>query len=264
MFLIINLKTHAILGYVLGHKSLVDHYVEELYKKILNNYHIDQNPLLIHSDLKTEYTGSEVKKVFAEENSKVSSAVGDRNKNQVSETINDKIKALVILELFIKDTRTLRALIETEPTTFKRKTKISKSRSSEYRKWIFSSSFFQLNVFSAFQNAIQTYNKQEFTSGMSGKHAEFYNTKIKGKTMENLHLVSSKNEFANQVKKINIKEFKLVEQKIAKILIEDSGVSDKLVSIESLLLKGQNSTQEMLRFGFTGLARQNSELLASC
>ena len=44
---------------------------------------------------------------------------------------------------------------------------------------------------------------------------------------------------------------------------KDSEVSDKLVSIESLLLERQNSTQEMLRFGFTGLARQNSELFAS-
>lgn len=262
LFLVINLKTRAILGYVLGHQPVTDYYVAELYKKILDNYHVDQNPLIIHSDLKAEYTGPEVKKVFVKENIEISSATGDRHQNQVSETINDKIKALLVLELFIKDTRTLRALIKTQPATFKGKTQVSKSRSSAYRKWIFSSAFFHLNAFAAIQNAIQTYNKQEFTSGISREHAEFYNTKIKGKTMANLHLVSSKDELANQVKKTNIEEFKLVEQKLAKILSQDSGVSDKLISIENLLLEGQNSTQEMLRFGFTGLAKQNSQLLA--
>jgi integrase len=263
LFLVINLKTRAILGYVLGHQVVTDHYVAELYKTILDNYHVGQSPLIIHSDLKTEYTGPEVKKVFAEENIEVSSAIGDRHQNQVSETINDKIKALVVLELFIKETRGLKALIKIQPANFKGKTQVSKSRSSEYRKWIFSSDFFHLNAFVTIQNAIQTYNKQEFTSGMSREHAEFYNTKIRGKTPENVHLVASKDELANRVKKTNIEEFKLVEQKLAKILSEESDVSDKLLSIESLLLEGQNSTQEMLRYGFTGLASQNSELLAN-
>ena len=263
LFLVINLKTRAILGYVLGHQLVVDHYVAELYRTILNNYQVDQSPLIIHSDLNAEYTGSEVKKVFAEYNIEVSSATGDRHQNQVSESINDKVKALVVLEFLLKDTTGLRALIKTQPTPFKGKTQVSKSRSSEYRKWLFSSAFFQLNAFVAIQNAIQTYNKQEFTSGMSREHAEFYNTKIKGKTVENLHLVASKNELANKIKKTNIEEFQLVEQKLAIILSEKSHVSDKLVAIENLLLEGQNSTQEMLKFGFTGLARQNTELLAN-
>ena len=84
LFLVINLKTRAILSYVLGHQLVVDHYVAELYRKILNNYHVDQNPLIIHSDLKAEYTGPEVRKVFAEENIEISSATGDRHQNQVS------------------------------------------------------------------------------------------------------------------------------------------------------------------------------------
>lgn len=44
--------------------------------------------------------------------------------------------------------------------------------------------------------------------------AEFQNTKIKGKTRETLHLVKSSDQLANQIKKINIQEFKEVENQL--------------------------------------------------
>lgn len=49
---------------------------------------------------------------------------------------------------------------------------------------------------------------------MSRTNAEFYNTKIKGKTRETLHLVKSSDQLANQIKKINIQEFKEVENQL--------------------------------------------------
>ena len=81
--------------------------------------------------------------------------------------------------------------------------------------------------------------------------------------MENIHLVKSSDPLANQIKKTNIQEIKEVEKRLISILNDNSGVSEKLVSIEKLLLYGQNSTQELLKFGFTGLAKQNMELIES-
>lgn len=149
LFIAINLKTHALLGYILGHQPASSFYIVELYKKILTNYNVNQNSLIIHSDLKVKYTSSEVQKFFAKENIKISVASGKYHQNQVSESVNDKIKALVILELISKDTRRLRALIKTQPSVFKGKSIISKSRNKDYRKSFFNSDFFQQNAFSA-------------------------------------------------------------------------------------------------------------------
>ena len=96
---------------------------------------------------------------------------------------------------------------------------------------------------------------------MSRKNAEFYNTKIKDKIRETLHLVKSSDQLANQIKKINIREFKEVENQLTMILNDKSDLAEKLISIEKLVLDCQNSTQEILKYGFTGLAKQNMELL---
>jgi len=65
---------------------------------------------------------------------------------------------------------------------------------------------------------------------MSRTNAEFYNT-------------------SDQIKKINIQ----VENQ----LNDKSDLAKTLISIEKLVLNGQNSTQEILKYGFTGLAKQN-------
>lgn len=95
---------------------------------------------------------------------------------------------------------------------------------------------------------------------MPRKNTNFFNTKIKEKTIENIHLVKSNSKLENQIKKINIQEFKKIEQQLTYILNDNSNVSEKLVSIEKLLLDGQNIAQEMLRFGLTGLLSKIANL----
>lgn len=73
--------------------------------------------------------------------------------------------------------------------------------------------------------------------------------------MENMHLVKSSDPLDNQIKKTNVQEIKKVEKRLISILNDNSGISEKLVSIEKLLLDGQNSTQELLKLRFTGLAK---------
>lgn len=51
VFLVINIKTRAILGYILSYKKIYGYYIFELYKLILDNYPFkDQSPLIVHSD----------------------------------------------------------------------------------------------------------------------------------------------------------------------------------------------------------------------
>jgi len=106
LFLVINLKTRIIFGYIIRHKPVTSSYIIELYNKILFNYKVDQNPHFIHSDLKYKYYRLlEIEKFFAEEQIKISLALGAKHQNQVSESVNDKIKAQMILDLISKDIR---------------------------------------------------------------------------------------------------------------------------------------------------------------
>lgn len=49
-----------------------------------------------------------------------------------------------------------------------------------------------------------------------------------------MHLIKSINPLANQIKKTNVQEIKEVEKRLISILNANSGVSEKLVSIEIL------------------------------
>jgi hypothetical protein len=264
LFLVINLKTRAILGYILSHKPVTGNDIVELYSKILENYNADQRPLIVHSDLAPsgEYSSPAVTKFLKEigHRIEISFAVGDQHQNQVSESVNDKIRALTILEILSKNNTGLRALVKTQPAHFKGKSNTSKSQSKEYREWFFESHFFQTKAYEAIENAVISYNSQDFSADMTRDEAEFLNTKIKGKTIEELHLVKSKDELANRIRKGNIEEFRNVESELTNILVDNTDVPHKLSRIENLLLAGQNSTHELLKLGFSGLAMQNSEL----
>lgn len=155
LFLVTNLKTRVILGYILGHKEAKSFYILELYRKILLTYKVGQNPLFIHSDLKEEYYKSkEIIRFFEEEKIQLSLASGNKHQNQVSESINDKIKYETILYLISKDMRLLRALIKTQFSIFKGKNNKNKARARSYRKWFFNTNFFKQHAFSAIQKAI--------------------------------------------------------------------------------------------------------------
>lgn len=105
LFLVINLKTRIILGQILGSQLVSGHYVVKLSKKILTNYRLSQNPLIIHSNLKFESTLAGVRKFLSQKNSKISLTANDCHQNQVSDLVTYKIKALVVSELLSKDIR---------------------------------------------------------------------------------------------------------------------------------------------------------------
>jgi integrase len=264
LFVVLNLKTRAILGFVLGHEETTSHYIVELYEEILNNYNLQQKPLFIHSDLGREYYDRKPIRDFLERQEiAVSLAAGDRHQNQVSESINNRIKHETILHLISQDNKSLRALVKTQPEQFKGKSKESKAKSGDYRKWFFTTAFFKQNAFSAITKGIEKYNEREFATGMTRKSAEFFNSKIIGKNEEEFHLVHSKHEFANQIRLSNEMEFTKARNQIQSILDSDLDVSNKLIEVQKLILEGQNATQEIMKMGFGGLAYQNAQLLES-
>lgn len=57
--MVINLKTRAILGYILHQDVLGDDIIIELYHKILECYQ-DNNPIIIHSDTEPASTSEKV------------------------------------------------------------------------------------------------------------------------------------------------------------------------------------------------------------
>lgn len=168
LFLVINLKTRAILGYILYQDTLGDDNIIELYSKLLNCYN-NNNPIIIHSDTEPAFTSKKVELFLKNQEPKieVSITLGRKNQNQVSESINDRIKTLVTKVLISKDTKGLREWRKSLPEKMKSLSINSKSKNAEFRKLLFRSQFFQQKKIDAIINAIYQYNKTEFTKGIS-------------------------------------------------------------------------------------------------
>ena len=181
VFLVINIKTKAILGYVLGQKNISGYYMAELYKLILDNYPLkDQSPLIVHSDSENEYFTSHIIELFKEENIQVSVSVSvaDKHQNQVSEAVNNQIKFSTVCNIIEEgqNTKEFRNLVRIQPDKFKHKSKVSKAQSKEYRQWLFKSEYFRNRAFKAIEKAILDYNERNFSRGITRKEAEYYNT----------------------------------------------------------------------------------------
>lgn len=105
LFMIINLKTRAILGYILHQNILNEKLIIGLYQKLFNQYN---NPIAIHSDMEPAFSSTLVRNFLKKEGVEISSTIGAKNQNQVSESINERIKALLTLKLVEKDSKSLR------------------------------------------------------------------------------------------------------------------------------------------------------------
>lgn len=116
LFMIINLKTRAILGYILHKSILNEELIIELYQKLFNQYN---NPIVIHSDMEPAFSSTLVRNFLKKEGVGISSTTGAKNQNQVSESINERIKALVTLELVKKDSKSLRDWRKNVPSDLK-------------------------------------------------------------------------------------------------------------------------------------------------
>ena len=80
LFLMLSLKTFAILGYIIYQNTLNDDSIIEFYQKVLDQYHND-SILGIHSDSDFIFKSEKIKKILDKEKIKISSTTDLKNKN---------------------------------------------------------------------------------------------------------------------------------------------------------------------------------------
>jgi hypothetical protein len=156
------------------------------------------------------FSSTLVRNFLKKEGVEISSTIGAKNQNQVSESINERIKALLTLKLVEKDSKSLRDWRKNIPSDLKGMSSIRKYKTKKFRQLLFISTYFQQKRFEVILAAIAEYNKKDFSAGISLVEAEYYNTKIVPKTKENLQLVRSNDLFGEKRKKEN--QFKMLKK----------------------------------------------------
>lgn len=259
LYLVINIKTRAILGYILHNDCKNDDLIIELYEKILQQYKFNK-PVFVHSDTEPEFTSKKVREYLDKKGIKVSTTKGKKNQNQLSESINEQIKMLTTLVLLEKETSDFKNWRKNLNPKFKNLRKVIRAKSTEFRKELFKSNYFTKCRLKAIPDAIKRFNDRLYIDGISRQQAEYYNTKIVGKTLEDVQLLRSDDEFAQALKNSSVIAIKAVEQHLRKIMESDQDVDNKLTNIAALVVSQNLQIQGTLQRGFIGLATQNQEL----
>jgi len=262
LFLVVSLKTRTILGYIQAKNCQNEDSIIELYKRILDEYEFSGPPCVIHSDMEPAYHSKNVSEFLGDHNVHVSITKGVKYQNQVSESINSRIKYLVA-EIMLEDanSRSYRKFQQSLPEELKPiRLKIDRCRSKEYKKHLFKSDWFKLERHDVIQKAIIKYNKTDYSRGISREEAHYYDSFIESTNIENTHLVSSKHMLAQKIESENLASIKQVQTRITEILKTESDTEEKIAEIVSLMFQRQDQTDVLLQQGFIGLSIQNKEL----
>lgn len=262
LFLVVSLKTRAILGYMQGKNCQNEDLIIELYKQILEDYEFSGSPCIIHSDMEHSYHSKKVRKFLGDHNVYVSITKGAKRQNQLSEAINSRIKYLVA-EVLIEDSNSkiYRYFKQSLPEKLQLlRSKTDRCRNKEYRNYLFKSNLFKSQQHDAIQKAIIKYNKTDYSKGISRQEAQYYDSFIEGTTIENTNLVCSNHLLAQKIKDENLASIKQVHTKIEDILKTKSETEEKIAEIVSLVFQRQDQTDILLQQGFIGLSVQNAEL----
>jgi hypothetical protein len=145
LFLVVSLNTRAILGYIQGKNCRNEDLVIELYEEILDEYEFASKPCFVHSDMEQTYHSEKVQEFLSEKGIYVSTTGGSRNQNQVSESVNARIKYLVAhILLDNPNVRSYREFSKTLPENLQNiRKKSQKCNDNVYRKHLFNSNLFK-------------------------------------------------------------------------------------------------------------------------
>ena len=194
--------TRAILGYILHQNYLNDDIVIELYHQILKDYKIN-NPIVRNSERGAAFSSDKVLDFLKTKEVEISLTL---DQNQVSESIHERIQALVTLKLIQKDSRQLRNWRKTVPKKLKLMSNTNKSRNQEFRQLLFESEYFQQKRFETIPNAISESNKVELP-----EKVEYSN-----------------NEMTLTIKQENIQSIQKVENELRKILNSEIEMEERI------------------------------------
>ena len=263
LFLVVSLNTRAILGYIQGKNCRNDDLVIELYKKILDEYEFPSKPCFVHSDLEETYHSKKVQQFLSNQGIYISTTEGVKNQNQLSESINNRIKYLVASKLLENtNSKAYREFSISLPDELRSiRKKVHRCQDKEYRKYLFESKLFKNQRQEVIQGAILEHNRKDFTKGISRQEAQYYDSFIDGRTIDSTQLVNKKDMFAQKVQDENVASIQFVQSKVSSILKSDIQSERKLAELVSLVCQRQDKTDELLKQGFVGLSIQNAELI---
>lgn len=261
LFIVVSLKTRAILGYIQSANCKCEELIIELYKKILDEYKFASKPSIVHSDMEQAYHSNAVREFLKSHGTYISLTEGKKNQNQVSESINNRIKYLVT-ERMIEDTNSVayRAFRKTLPDSLRSiRKKSQKCQDVDYRKHLFDSRFFKNKRKEVIEEAILKYNQSDFAHGIDRETAEYLDTFVAGRTIDNTRLVRSDSILAQTVKDDSRSSIKEVKLKISEILSSDLESDQKMGELISIVIQQQDTSGELMKQGFIGLALQNKK-----
>ena len=262
LFLVISLNTKAILGYIQGRDCRNEDLIIELYQKILDEYEFPTNPCLVHSDMEESYHSEKVQTFLGSKGIYISVTEGLKYQNQVSESINNRIKYLAA-EISLEKTnpKAYREFVKSLPDKLRViHRKAHRCQDRQFRKLLFESQFFKNQRQGIIQEAILRYNKSDFIDGITREEAQYYDSFVEGRTTENTRLVHSKDILANMIQSDNAASIQEVKTKVSEILASGSNTEEKINAVVSVVVQRQDSTTELMKQGFIGLALQNEEI----
>lgn len=241
MFLITNLKTRAIIGYILKINTyyeqfqhtnalVTDDLIYKLYQILFDELHI---PKIIHSDSNITYVSTPIQKLCNEYNVQLSTTQSISKNNQVIEAINLEIKKKVT-EISINLSRTLhsRRFYASLPSNCKNKHKKTRIQSVEFRNYLFQHIYFkkQIDLNDIIAKAIKIYNNKKITdfyfksSHLTRKHYEIINSHIVTTTM---HQAKKGSIQSAMIEKLNADSANEVKKTIYLINNDKSLTQDK-------------------------------------
>lgn len=156
-----------------------------MYEEIFSNNSVN-NPIVIHSDNDPTFSSQSLLDFLSSKRVKVSFTLANKNQNQVSESINERIKTLVTKKLITQDNKVLRNWRKTVPKKYKYLKIVDKSRNVEFRKLLFNSEFFEQKKIKAITDAVSEFNQVDFTSKITRQEAEYYNNKLETKAFKDI------------------------------------------------------------------------------
>lgn len=269
LFVVVNLKTRAILGYITSNYCLTDDLILELYKEILKNnkfnntpYFINTTPSFVHSDMEEAFHSEKVQEFLGKQKIYISITEGEKNQNQVSESINNRIKSLVS-EILLKNpnSKAYREFSNALPEKLKRINKKERYNNKKFRERLFKSRLFTSNSIKVIEEAITKYNSGDFTKGISREEAQYYDRFIKDRTIDNTRLVKSDHHLASLIKHDNIVSITEARTKLIEILNSDLKTEEKISELLTIVVLRQENSDKLIQQGFVGLTIQNFELL---
>jgi integrase len=231
LFLIINLKTKALLGFILKQNTnyekfnnitvqIDDELICEIYEQLFKNHIV---PDIIHSDSQPNYISNNVKDLCNNYNVQLSNTENKPKNNQSIEAVNNQIKILICEEILkLKRTKDSRLFIQSLPINLKNILNKNKAKNKEFRNLLFTSNYFQnsLNLVSIIKQAVSQYNNRLSNDyylkklNLTRQQLELYNAFIIVNKTTKATQGSIKASFIN---KKNANAFKDVKTQITKI-----------------------------------------------